>query len=343
MNLNEKKIVKIKVPEADALSSPCTVSTEQLGSAKMQGVFSYDAPYVKKTIGLKAEGAYRSLYDHLFMVGNKTSNALLLTGDSGIGKTHNTMEVFSPLRAGIDYVVIKGHITYHRLYKNFYANNGKYIIVDDADGWINAPISISILKAVLDDKRERYVSYESSQNNEDDFPPWFIFTGQVILITNNARGAFDITAIKDRCHVMDFKLTLAQRIDFIKEIMVPMEYKNTTLEQRKYIAETIEAQAARNGVTFSFRTFTKLTDLYIQNPQNIDSHIFDIFKGNDDDKIFMEIYKKCKTTQERQKEFIAHTGTSPRHFFDVQKRLKPVIELILRTGNTQKVVEAENE
>ena len=92
-------------------------------------------------------------------------NSFIFTGSGGIGKTTavtNTLTELglredTPDAPGGDFLSIRGFSTPRALYDTLYLYNGKILVLDDADQVFKDPLGANLIKAALDDKKERII------------------------------------------------------------------------------------------------------------------------------------------------------------------------------------------
>lgn len=119
-----------------------------------------------------------------------------------------------------DFIVIKGFSTPKALYRALYDNNGKIIVIDDADGAFGDKNAANILKGALDSSMPRYISWATEKRSaDDDLPTRFEFTGRIIFISNLEMSQFPAAILSRAVHV-DLALTLEEKIERIKTVFV---------------------------------------------------------------------------------------------------------------------------
>jgi len=184
--------------------------------------------------------------------------SLVLVGGPGLGKTHVVLETLRnlglseirpleiatvgddeetdvaiadmleknlPLVTDGDFIVIKGFSTPKALYRALFDNNGKVIVLDDADGAFGNPNAANILKGALDSSVPRYISWMSEKKGEDDLPTRFEFTGRIIFISNLTIEQFPPAILSRSVHV-DLSLTTEEKIERIEKILAGMDDSN---------------------------------------------------------------------------------------------------------------------
>jgi hypothetical protein len=174
-----------------------------------------------KIIRGAAEGVYR---------------AAIISGAGGVGKTHTIRKILEHFKdkGKIQTEKVSGYMTAVNLFKLLWRNRTKtsIIILDDADGILDDPTGLQLLKAALDTSPVREISWmsESRALKEDDVPQTFIFEGSMIFITNrNMQGEVDmgrskntahLEALMTRTHYVDLKLhTPRQKVLWIEHMV----------------------------------------------------------------------------------------------------------------------------
>lgn len=147
-------------------------------------------------------------------------HSLIVSGEGGLGKSHvvNTQIRESGLKEGNDYIVIKGFTTPKALYRTLYMYSEKTIIFDDCDSAFRDPTSSNILKAALEGKKVRRISWQSERMDED-LPDRIDFKGKVIFITNMKIDKFP-QALKSRAMMVDLSMTQQDKIERMREIII---------------------------------------------------------------------------------------------------------------------------
>jgi hypothetical protein len=162
-------------------------------------------------------------------VASNTVKGLVVSGPAGIGKSHtvettlhDTLEMLGKLTGqGQMYEVISGGISAAVLYEKLweYRDDSQVLVFDDCDGVLYDEDSLNVLKAALDSKKTRRISWNtrSLHLERKDIPNSFEYKGGVIFITNikfdqvkSARISNHLEAIVSRCHYMDIGIDTAR-------------------------------------------------------------------------------------------------------------------------------------
>ena len=110
---------------------------------------------------------------------------LVLMGEAGQGKTQGVVDTLRSSKT--KWTGIKGTISSIGLYKLFYDyRDHDVIVIDDCDAIYDMPEATEVLKAAMDSKAVRKVSWAKQNTNLQGLgiPSQFRMTARVILITN---------------------------------------------------------------------------------------------------------------------------------------------------------------
>ena len=163
--------------------------------------------------------------------------AMIVSGPPGVGKSHGVEKVLGKHDliadiAGVPskYQVVKGAMSAIGLYcKLFnYADKDNVLVFDDCDSVFSDELSLNILKAALDSKKNRTIHWntDSFKLRNEGVPDSFTFKGSAIFITNikfdNVKGKKmrdHLTALESRCHYIDLTIdTDREKMLRIKQI-----------------------------------------------------------------------------------------------------------------------------
>ncbi|MGY8864436.1 MAG: ATP-binding protein [Methylophagaceae bacterium] len=163
--------------------------------------------------------------------------AMIVSGPPGVGKSHGVEKVLGKhdLIADIAgtpsrYQVVKGAMSAIGLYcKLFnYADKDNVLVFDDCDSVFSDELSLNILKAALDSKKNRTIHWntDSFKLRNEGVPDSFTFRGSAIFITNikfdnvkSAKMRDHLTALESRCHYIDLTIdTDREKMLRIKQI-----------------------------------------------------------------------------------------------------------------------------
>ena len=279
------------------------------------------------------EPAYRVRYCILerltALVGSGKINGLLVTGQPGLSKTTTVLRALSSmgLVQGDGYVVYKGRTSPLGLYQSLWSEQKgctpRIIIFDDCDSAL-AKDGANLIKAALDDKEKRCVSFVSSKLPHG-MPTQFEFTGRIIFISNLARNKLDSAAL-DRCHFVDISLTRSELFDFIENEVIAQDFLTTNVQQRRYVLRRMRAAMDHSPVQASVRLYTKLLNLWVHDRDNFNTHLALLLPKNDDLILLRQLLDKHDTVGEAAEVYAKLTKKSIRSFYLVKARYRDLID-----------------
>lgn len=174
----------------------------------------------------------------VMMVASGVQPSAVISGSGGLGKSHSVRKAllesglidFTSSIAGDDvpinrnkgFIVVKGYSTARGLFRTLYENNDGVIVFDDCDSVLKDPVALNILKSALDSYDTRVISW-NAESRDPDLPRSFIFTGQVIFISNIPEEKID-QAIRSRSAVIDVSMTLNEVIDRMSVMIKDPEF-----------------------------------------------------------------------------------------------------------------------
>ena len=223
-------------------------------------------------------------------VASGTVKGLVVSGPAGIGKSHtiestlqNTLGMLGKMTGqGQMYEVISGGISAACLYEKLweYRDDGKVVVFDDCDGVLYDEDSLNILKAALDSKKTRRISWNtrSLHLERKDIPNSFEFCGGIIFITNvkfdnikSARIGNHLEAIVSRCHYMDIGIdTAREKLIHIRNVVERSGMLNSYQFESQEVAEVMDYvnENHRKLRELSLRMVLKISDLRKAMPGN---------------------------------------------------------------------------
>ncbi len=175
----------------------------------------------------------------------------VIFGAPGVGKTHTIEQTLND--ENIEYKRISGTASAAGFYDLLYAgrDKGQVLLADDCDALLKDKTSLNLLKAVLDTRSKRRVSWNSRSLSET--PSSFQFDGSIIFITNTdfqaeaQRGSSDLQAIIDRTLYLDLTIkTTNEILLWIKHVAIEgrmLESKNLTPSQCRDVMTFFEDNA----------------------------------------------------------------------------------------------------
>lgn len=216
-------------------------------------------------------------------VATNTVKGLVISGPAGIGKSHTVettllrnLGMIQLLREGQpQYEMISGGMTAAVLYEKLwhFREEGQVLVFDDCDGILYDEDGLNILKAALDSKKTRRISWNSRSYylEQNDIPNSFEYKGGIIFITNvdfknvrSPRISNHLEAITSRCHYMGLGInTVREKIIHINGVIEREDMlKDHGLDDaaKGEVIKYIELNADRLREV-SLRTVIKVADL----------------------------------------------------------------------------------
>lgn len=231
---------------------------------------------------------FKSIELYTIQVARGKSNSLIVSGQTGVGKTQVVKDTLSSLGMEKDkhYYFATGTATTAGLYETIFKNRHKLIVFDDCDDVFKEADSNNLLKGALDTYPVREISKltkgatfdstgMSDSEIEEEFeakgkvPNRFEFTGHVIFISNLPESKFDPALLSRSLHV-DVHLNKQELMERMKEIMkrltpdVDMDKKEEALEYLAYITNTYSTKFDLN-----IRTLIHSINLRANNEEKI--------------------------------------------------------------------------
>ena len=213
--------------------------------------------------------------------------AMIVSGPPGVGKSHGVEKVLGKheLIAQLGdrpakYEVVKGAMSaiglYCKLYKH--ADKDNVLVFDDCDSVFSDELSLNILKAALDSKKNRKICWntDSFKLRNEGVPDSFNFAGSAIFITNikfdnvkSKKMRDHLEALESRCHYIDLTIdTDREKMLRIKQIT-----KDGMLDEYQlgeHVEDEIVDYMESNKTKLrelSLRTVLKIADLAKAFPQ----------------------------------------------------------------------------
>ena len=241
-------------------------------------VKSVDSPAVAQndqTINDKVkylEETMEDIYQISRRVGAGAFNSLFISGRAGTGKTYNVERALKDegLVEDEDYVLVSGAASVIMMYKKFYQYRTGTLVFDDCDAVFRDENGRNLMKAALDTKAVRKISYlkRTSQvydpkdvTPEEEFnmlengivPNTFEFAGRVIFISNLAKDKADPDgAIRSRSILIDVNPDDATLMERMKKLLPHLEPTDMAIKDKEEIYEFM-----KQAKDVSMRTFVK--------------------------------------------------------------------------------------
>ena len=210
--------------------------------------------------------------------------AMIVSGPPGVGKSHGVEEVLDrykmmeQLGGKKTHEVIKGAMSPIGLYCKLYkmSEAGNVVVFDDCDSIFQDELSLNILKAALDSKKNRWIHWntDSFKLRNEGVPDKFKFEASAIFITNlkfdKVKGKLreHLEALESRCHYMDLTIdTERDKMLRIRQVIrdgMLNTYKLSD-EVKEDIVDFVDINKKRLR-ELSLRTVLKVADLAISFP-----------------------------------------------------------------------------
>lgn len=162
------------------------------------------------------EARYASTEKFIEQMSLGVFRSMIVNGPPGVGKTYS-VESYLKKYAPNKHTIVAGQMTALSLYGHLYRNKekGMILVLDDIDSVFDKLEGVNILKAAMDTKETRVISWSSNTSylTVMNVPSSFEFNGSVVLISNIGFGASQkkmsahLNALKDR----SFSVQIADR------------------------------------------------------------------------------------------------------------------------------------
>ena len=216
--------------------------------------------------------------DDIYQISRKVAagafNSLMISGRAGTGKTYSVEKALADegLTIDDDFIMVSGAVSTIMMFKKMFQYRTKVLVFDDCDAVFRDENGRNILKAALDTKKVRRISYlkksglvfdpkDFEMDPEGEFnmiengmvPAYFDFAGRVIFISNLAKDKADPDgAIRSRSILIDVNPDDATIMERIKTLLPYLEPKDMAMKDK---LEIYEFMKTANDV--SMRTFVK--------------------------------------------------------------------------------------
>ena len=216
--------------------------------------------------------------DDIYQISRKVAagafNSLMISGRAGTGKTYSVEKALADegLTIDDDFIMVSGAVSTIMMFKKMFQYRNKVLVFDDCDAVFRDENGRNILKAALDTKKVRRISYlkksglvfdpkDFEMDPEGEFnmiengmvPAYFDFAGRVIFISNIAKDKADPDgAIRSRSILIDVNPDDATIMERIKTLLPYLEPKDMAMKDK---LEIYEFMKTANDV--SMRTFVK--------------------------------------------------------------------------------------
>lgn len=269
---------------------------------------------------------FDTIKNYVSMVCQGDTNALILTGSGGIGKSYTTHKTIVQELRHEDWVNISGYTTPLEFFHILYAHNHKVIVLDDCEGILNNETTISLLKnALWSVSGKRVISYNTT-SEKLRCPSQFIFGGRLILILNRIdnEAKRSIQALLSRAIHLDIEFGYSDTMKILTSIARNVPYKDLTGEERHEVIKYLKELTDASTKELNIRSLMKSYDVYIYSKKakgDWKELIRPLFEQDEDQAILLSMMKSRKRVGEQIKDFEEKTGYSRRTFFRMKKKL----------------------
>jgi len=243
---------------------------------------------------------FRELNNHVMMVGQRLTAALLVTGPGGIGKSYAVTRVLSEFGTEKkDFVVMKGKCTACAMYDFLFRNHDKICVFDDCDSVLCDKEGLAVLKGALDSGKDREISWNTrgvdmvdtfncqnrrqvveklakwskSHGGRKGVPTHFQFEGSVIFISNMSRQEIKAkdAALLTRCSVVDISINKEEFLERLNALLPDFKIYDA---RGKSIAEERMKEEVYEWIS---------SDEFLNHPKMLDNNL--------DFRMFIKAYK----------------------------------------------------
>lgn len=247
LNPDAKLSEIMKMKESSNIQEKVSPETQQMVVDKVQET---------NPLRMKADAAWESYEMNLEIVLDGEKRLAWAYGPGGVGKTYTTTKVLQnykkpdgnplveydaeldPTPDEYDYRIYKAKMTPAALYTALYENNGKVVVFDDCDNVFEDQISVNMLKGVTDTSGHGKMTYPVSgklkDNEGNEMPKEFTFTGKIIMISNMKRETImknrDLSALYTRALPTNLEMTPDETLSQLDKIKFNMPFENANGE-----------------------------------------------------------------------------------------------------------------
>jgi len=216
----------------------------------------------------------REFYQAVF---NGAIKSLVVAGPAGVGKSHSIEDIIQKQgeTTGYTHSTIKGHATPLYIFEHLreHCNEKHVIIFDDCDNIFKDHDALNVLKAALDSKKTRIVTWGSTRGGDEKS---FEFKGSVIFLTNmslnkitkNEMLKSNIEALASRSHYFDLNISsIEERYVRVKQVATETQMLTDRKLDMGQIEEILKFMLEEMNTLseISLRMLTKIADLYVYN------------------------------------------------------------------------------
>lgn len=213
------------------------------------------------------------------MVAKGYSNACVIKGSGGIGKTYLTLTKLEKVKEQMEKEGKTLNVEYNSTYSTplalyiyLYEHNDEntIIVIDDCEGIFTNPVSISIMKsATWTINGNRNINYLTTSDklettdkkgNKVRVPNNFNFKSRLAILVNTLEDNEELNALVTRAIYTELNFSFEQLIKIMYGI-TKKPYKDLTLEERNEVMAYIK-ENSNEATDLNFRTLIKAYDIY---------------------------------------------------------------------------------
>lgn len=241
-----------------------------------------EVPETDEEMRERIKERYFAMEELVEAVANNAVNSLIIAGAPGLGKSFETNKILSAA-SGVTHVFHRGYLRATHLFRLLWENRlpGQTIVIDDCDSIFEDQTALNILKAALELKEARQVSWGSEKefldSDNEVIPRTFEYDGSVIFLTNlpfsdlstkGGKNAQHLAALDSRSLVLDLKIRTPREI--MCKVMMTIEdgmlrSKGVDADGEQEIIEFMN-ENVKKMKEISLRSAEKLAALYLLNP-----------------------------------------------------------------------------
>ncbi len=218
---------------------------------------------------------FEFLENYIDIIAKNKMNSLIITGTTGIGKTHTVLERLKLFDNKV--TIVKGFSTaramYDALYHNRFENN--ILVFDDCDSVMEDKVAVNIFKGALDSYNERVISW-LSKTKDKSIPLQFNFQGRVIFVSNLSKEKLD-KAMISRALTIDLNMTFEEKTDRMTSILPFIMSEANKYDKLAALEAIIEY--AQNEEDVNLRTLEQAIIIIENSPTNWDKKIKYMLSG----------------------------------------------------------------
>lgn len=324
MKIKDISVLKEQLEQASQNVIVDSVTKKSLGDSRVR---DYEerviSEWKKEKVRAVRIAEFDTAKDLIKVTLKEFSNATILEGEGGLGKTFLTIETVKEELEPDEWNFKSGYTSPLAFYKYLYKNrNKKALVLDDLDGLFGNETSVSIFKRATDNTTgKRLIFYDTTSKKAEDTPSVFELKARLIILCNEIPNKYkrNTSALLSRTIHYEVEFSHPQKKKIIK--MIVKSRKDLTKEQKEKTLDIIEKETSVVTKNFSIRTMEKLI-AYIKYGQEKAADLFRKTTQTDEVKeAVLELMKSDLNIERQADGFHRTTGRSRSTFFRIKKRL----------------------